>query len=115
MKNLYFIIISILIILFIVTEVKKSHLSIKESFFWIVLSFCTLVLSIFPRIINKAADIFGVSYPPTIFFVFVILFLCFIIFRITKILSFQNEKIIDLTEQVAIIKSKIDDKNNPKK
>lgn len=110
MKNEYFVVISILIILFIVYEVRKSHLTIKESFFWIVGSFLTLIISLFPSIINKTAAFFGVSYPPTIFFVFVILFLIYLVFRLSKIQSFQSEKIKDLVQQLAVLKEQVSNK-----
>lgn len=110
MKIGYFIFISIVIILFIINAVKKSHLSIKESFFWILGSFLTLVLCLFPSIINKLAEFFGVSYPPTILFVICILFLLYMIFRNSKRIAFQQEKIIDLAQQVAILKNEINKK-----
>lgn len=110
MKTIYFIIISILIIIFITLSVKKSRLSIKESFWWMVGSLCALLLSIFPGIINSVAKIFGVSYPPTILFVFCILFLIYMIFRNSKRIAEQQEKIIELVQQVAILKEKVKNK-----
>lgn len=106
MKKIYFILISILIIIFIISSVKKSKLSIKESFWWMIGSVLCLVLSLFPDLINWLANIFGVSYPPTIFFVFCILFLILMIFRNSKRIAEQQEKIIELAQQVAILKEK---------
>ncbi len=112
MQKLYFIIISILIIIFIVHSVKKSKLSIKESFWWMIGSIAILVLSIFPNIVNCVAEIFDVSYPPTILFVFCILFLIYMIFRNSKRIAEQQEKITELVQQVAILKEK--NKNSKK-
>lgn len=106
MKIGYFIVIAILIIIFIIFAVRKSHLSIKESFFWIIGSFLVLILAAFPTVINKLAELFGVAYPPALFFVFCILFLLYMIFRNSKRIAFQQEKITALTEEVAILKSK---------
>ena len=114
MKNEYFIIMSIFIILFIVVEVRKSHLSIKESFYWIIGSILVLILSIFPKIIDKVAKFFGVDYPPSIFFVFVILFLLYLLFRLNRIQALHSEEIRDLVQQVAILKEKASDKKNKK-
>ena len=111
MKHYYFIAISVLIIIFITISVKKSKLSIKESFWWMIGSIAALILSIFPGIVNWAADIFGVSYPPTILFVFCILFLILMNFRNSKRIAEQQEKIIELVQQVALLK----EKNNKKK
>ena len=105
MKIGYFIVIALLIILFIINAVRKSHLSIKESFFWVMGSFFVLILAAFPKIINKIAELFGVAYPPALFFVFCILFLLYMIFRNSKRIAFQQEKITALTEEIAILKS----------
>lgn len=115
MKIGYFVFISVVIILFIIHAVKKSHLSIKESFFWIAGSCLTLVLCIFPGIINATANFLGVSYPPTVLFVACILFILYLIFRNTKLIAFQQEKIVDLAQQVAILKNEINELKKDKK
>ena len=90
--------------IYIITEVRKKKFSIKESFWWLVASVVVLLLAIFPYSINWLAKIFGVEYPPSLFFVFCIIFLTFINFRNSKKLSEQQEKIIELAQQVSIIK-----------
>lgn len=108
MKSSYFVFIAIavIIIIFIARSVKKSRLSIKESFWWMIGSILMLILSIFPGLINWTAKIFGVSYPPTILFVFCILFLIYMVFRNSKRIAIQQEKIVELSQQIAILKSK---------
>lgn len=115
MKGYYFILIAILIIVFIAISVKKSKLSIAESFWWMMGSILALVLAIFPGIINFTADIFGVSYPPTILFVFCIIFLLLMNFRNSKRIAEQQEKIIELAQQVALLKSSNKEKENEKR
>lgn len=104
MKKIYFIIIALICMIYIITEVRKKKFSIKESFWWLVASVVVLLLAIFPYSINWLAKIFGVEYPPSLFFVFCIIFLTFINFRNSKKLSEQQEKIIELAQQVSIIK-----------
>lgn len=106
MKNIYFIIISLLCIIYVVIEVRKKNFSIKESFWWMFASLIMLLLSIFPYSIDKLAKLVGVSYPPALFFVLCIIFLVFMIFRNSRKISKQQEKIIDLAQQVAILKSR---------
>lgn len=106
MKNIYFIVLAILIIIYIVFSVKKSKLSIKESFWWVIGALCVLILSIFPKMFDFISIKIGVSYPPSLFFVISILFLCFMIYRNSKRIAEQQEKIIELGQQVAILKEK---------
>ena len=107
MKNIYFILIIILLIIYISRNVIKSRLSVKESFFWMFGSLVALILSIFPNLINYMARFFGVSYPPSLFFVLCILFLLFMCFRDSKRIAEQNEKIVELGEQVAYLKNEV--------
>lgn len=110
MKQYYFIAIALSIIIFIGVSVKKSKLSIAESFWWMIGSLCALILTIFPGIINWFASVFGVSYPPTIFFVFCILFLLLMNFRSSKRIAMHQEKIIELAQHIAILEEKVNEK-----
>lgn len=107
MKNIYFIIISLFLLFYVVHIVKKGKLSIKESFWWVVGAVVALILSIFPQSINVIAKWFGVEYPPTLMLVFCVLFLLSMNFRASAKVSEQNEKIMELTQQVSILKNKI--------
>ncbi len=112
MNNTIFILISILVMLFIILSVKKSTLSIKESFYWFVSTILMLILSIFPGIIDWLAKIIGVSYPPSLLFVLCIIFLVLMIFRCSKKIADQNEKIRYLIQEVSILKGSNDEKES---
>lgn len=109
MNNIYFIIIAILCIIYIGSVVRKRKFSVKESFFWMVAAFLMLLLSIFPYSIDFIAKFFGVEYPPTLFLVFCIIFLVFVNFRNSKRIAEQQEKIIELAQNIAILKEKEDE------
>lgn len=106
MKNSYFIVLSIICMLYIVIDVRNKKLSIKESFWWIMASIAMLLLSIFPYSIDWLAGKLGISYPPSLLFVLCIIFLLFINFRNSKKIALQQEKIIELAQQLAILKEK---------
>lgn len=103
MNNIYFIIISVLCIIYVVLEVRKKRFSIKESFWWMIGAIAMLILSIFPYSINWLAKIFGIDYPPSLFFVFCIIFLVFMNFRNSKKIAEQQEKIVELSQHVSIL------------
>ena len=111
MKKIYFIIISILCVIYVILEVRKKRFSIKESFWWMVGAIIMLILSIFPYSINWLAKIFKISYPPSLFFVFCIIFLVFINFRNSKRIAEQQEKIIELAQHISILEFDNDKKN----
>lgn len=107
MKNIYFIVLSIIGILYVVHEVRKKKFSIRESFWWVIASLVMLFLSIFPYSIDRVAKFLNISYSPSLLFVLCIIFLVFINFRNSKKISEQQEKIIELAQNVAILKSEM--------
>ncbi len=114
MKNIYFIILAIFCILYVIQVVRQNKFSIKESFWWFIGSLLVLILAIWPTIIDFVAKKLNISYPPSLLFVICIIFLLFMIFRNSKRISEQQEKIIELAEQVSILKSKVS-KNDKKR
>lgn len=106
MNNKYFIILSILTILYVVNIVRKKNFSIKESFWWVMASLVMLILSIFPYSINWLANKLGIYYPPSLLFVICIVFLLFINFKNSKRISELQVKVIELGQELAIIKEK---------
>lgn len=107
MNKIYFVIISLFCMIYVISVVRKRRFSIKESFWWMVASVGMLILSIFPYSIDYLAKIFNVAYPPSLLFVFCIIFLTFINFKNSKRIAEQQEKIIELAQTVAILKEKI--------
>ena len=105
MNNIYFIIIALCCMLYIILEVRKKRFSIKESFWWFMASIVMLFLAIFPYSINWIAKIFGIEYPPSLFFVFCIIFLVFMNLRNSKKIVEHQEKIIELAQHVAILEN----------
>lgn len=103
MKNEYFIIITCILVICMFRNVARSRIPVKESFFWMFGSLLALFLAIFPNSINVIAKFFGISYAPSLFFVICIIFLLFMIFRNSKRIAEQQEKINELGQQVAIL------------
>lgn len=115
MKNNYFILFAILCVFYIIYQVRKDKFSIKESFWWFVAAILILVLAIFPVIIDWFAVKLNIAYPPSLLFVVCIIFLIFINLRDSKRLGEQNEKIIELGQEVSILKSRLDNNDKKKK
>ena len=109
MNRLYLIIIALLPMIYIIHEVRKKRFSIKESFWWMMASITMLLLAIFPYSINWISEKFGVTYPPSLFFVFCIIFLVLMIFRNSKKISEQQMKITELAQNISIIKEELNE------
>lgn len=110
MNNIVFIILAIIILLYVVNSVRKKRFSIKESFWWIVASVIMLLLAIFPYSINWFAELLNIAYPPSLLFVACIIFLLLINFRDSKRISELQTKVIELGQELSILKEKNNEK-----
>lgn len=111
MKNIYFIILSTIIILYMLYSIRKNTLSIKTSFVWVVLSLIMLLLSIFPKSIDYVAVKLGITYPPTL-----LLTLCIVLLLVQNFNS--SKKIYDLQEKLNYLEQEttlLRDEKNEKK
>lgn len=104
------IVFSIAFIIFILNLVRKSKLDEKYSILWLFFGGIILILSIFPRSIEKLAEIFDVYYPPAILLLFSIVIIGAYIVHMTLIITKQNKMIIKLTQELALFKLKKDEK-----
>ena len=111
MKNIYFIILSIIVILYMILSIRKNRLSVKESFGWIIFSIIMLILSIFPHSIDHLAPIFGVEYAPVLLLTFCVVILFIMNFTSGKKIDELQKKVVDLTQELSIVKAKQNDKN----
>lgn len=112
MKNIYFVIVAVLFMIYMIVEIRKEKLSIKESFWWMMSSLLMLILALFPYSIDWIAEKLGIDYPPSLLFVICIVFLLFINFRNSKRISEQQIKIIDLAQNISLLKERIKDDEN---
>lgn len=110
MNNKYFILVSVLVILYVINIVRKKKFSIKESFWWVIGSIVMLLLSLFPYSIDWFANKLDIAYPPSLLFVICIFFLLFINFRFSKRISDLQTKVIELGQELALLKEKVNRK-----
>ena len=90
--NLFFILISVLTIIYIIKKIRKHKLNIDDSIVWIIWSIILLILSIFPKISIFFAKQMG--FQSTSNFI-----LCLFVFVSYIMLFFQNIKISELKEK----------------
>lgn len=109
MKNIYFIILSVLVILYMIVSIRKNRLSVKESFGWIIFSIIMLILSIFPHSIDHLAPVFGVEYAPVLLLTFCVVILFIMNFVSSKKIDELQKKVVDLTQELSIVKANQND------
>ncbi len=102
MKNIYFIILAVLIVIYMLSSIRKNKLSIKTSFGWIMGALAMIVLAIFPKSLDWLSYLLGIEYPPALFLTLCVIVLFIIDFNNSKKLEEYRQKIIELAQRLAI-------------
>lgn len=102
---------AIVFLLFILNLVRKNKIDEKYSILWIILSLLILLVSLFPKIVIKCAEKIGVFYPPSLLFLVGIIIIGAYIVHITITITKQNKMIVKLTQELAILKNKEEEKD----
>ena len=102
MKNIYFIILAVLIVIYMLSSIRKNKLSIKTSFGWIMGAVAMIVLAIFPKSLDWLSYLLGIEYPPALFLTLCVIVLFIIDFNNSKKLEEYRQKIIELAQRLAI-------------
>ena len=102
------IVFSIVFIIFIIALVRNNKLQENYSILWIIFSSGIVILSIFPNIINIVANALGVQYQPSILYLFTFFILAVYIIHLSIVLTKQNKMIVKLTQELGILKEKVD-------
>lgn len=93
---------------YVFIKVRNKLFSEMKSFLWISAGFITLVIiPLYPKLITIAAKILKIEYPPSVIFLFGILFILVIVFKQEQDIFLSREMIKELTQKNAIIDEKI--------
>lgn len=87
----------------IMKKIRKNHLEIDYSIFWLLFSGVLVLLSIFPSAITWAADVLGFISPANMVFLIVIFLLVLKLFSVTIKLSLLENKIKSLVQHIALM------------
>lgn len=102
------IVVSILIILFIVSLIRKRKLREEYSIMWIIGSLVLIVFSIWRDLLDTIASVVGVFYAPAILLLVGIFFGILIFLHLTVVISKQTEQNKTLVQEIALLKHKME-------
>lgn len=105
--QLYLIIASVAVYLFVIYKIRKSNVRIDDMIIWIIGSIVLLILSMFPLISDYLADIIGFRTAANLIFTSILGFLLLMVFTLSIKLSQQHEKIKDLTHKIAMLEREL--------
>ncbi|MBL3889452.1 DUF2304 domain-containing protein [Bacillus cereus] len=100
----------LLLFFLIINSIRKGALETKYSILWIFVCIAMAILSSTDKIINWIGKLLHVEYPPSVLFLFGLLFCFILIFDLTRKVSKQHHQLVTLTQDYALLKQKLNNK-----
>lgn len=104
------IIISFFTSYYVMRKIRRFQLQIEDSLFWIIVSICLILLSLFPSIPIKVSNIIGIESPANFIFLVFIFILIIKVFMMSIKVSQNEYKIKILAQEVAILRRELEEK-----
>lgn len=98
---------SLVLLLVTVQLVRKHRLREEYALVWLGASLVIFVLTVFDPLVGFLADLFAVSYAPTLIVVFGVLFCIILLLSQSVLISFQADRIRDLAQSVGLLEWRI--------
>lgn len=108
------IILFFIILLWLIREVKYRRLELRYTLSWLILDTALLLLSIFPAILNYVSKALGIYNPMNMLFFFGFIFSLIVIYTLTVAVSKMSEEIKKLSQHLAILQEKNEEKTDGK-
>lgn len=106
--QLYSILGSVGLFLFIIRLIKKRKLKEEHSILWLSVFFVFILLSIFRSFLELLADFAGIHYAPAALLLFLILGILIILIHYSIIISKLTEENKNLIQEMALLKNEIE-------
>lgn len=103
---LLFVTLSFLVIVY--KYVVKRKLLLKYALLWIMFSLILLISIIFPTLLVDISNFIGIEVTSNMVFLIGFLILLFISFMLTSIVSRQKTELVNLAQEISILKKRVD-------
>ncbi|MEW6553598.1 MAG: DUF2304 domain-containing protein [Actinomycetota bacterium] len=97
----------LLMIALIVELVRRGSLGERYAILWILLGISIIVLSAWPALLQKLADVLRIYYPPSIIFGLAFLFIFGIMIHFSAVLSRQSKGYNRMVQRLAVLEEKL--------
>ena len=101
---------SLLFLLYLLSDLRKTKISIDMSVIWIIISCLIVIMAIFPQPFIYLTKLAGIESPVNGILVFFILLLLLLVFFLFKRVSKLEFKLTELVQKIGIDEHDIKDK-----
>jgi hypothetical protein len=99
--------VSAALVVAIVELVRRGRLTEEYSFIWIVCAVALFVLSLWRNLLDRAASILGVHYPPALLLLVLTFFVVIVSLYFSVVVSRHRKEIEKLVEEVALLEEQV--------
>ena len=100
----------ILLLVIFIINVKNYKIELKYALIWFFIITISLILAIFPKLLDLIAKILFIKEPINALFFLAIIFNMLIVYSLTNALSRASNNIKKLSQELGILKEKIEKK-----
>lgn len=105
---------SVIFFLFVLEMVRKQKIKEQYALLWIFFGVIFLIISIWSSLLEKLASVMGIMYAPAAFLLILIMSIFLILIQYSVVISSMSEKQKILTQEIALLKNKINNRGNKK-
>ncbi len=97
------VVVSVLVVAFVLHKIRKSHLAIDDSVYWIFFSVFLMLLAVFPGVAIWCSDLIGIQSASNFVFLVMIFFVLVKLFYVSIDLSVNKHRLNHLVQKLALL------------
>lgn len=102
MLRVVLILVSAATMIMMIQKIRKAKLQIEDSIFWVLVSFMFVLFSLFPPVADFLAHLLGIYATVNFLFLLMIFLLLMRVFSMTIRMSWQETKLKELAQKLAL-------------
>jgi hypothetical protein len=92
----------------VVRLIRRQRLSVRDSLLWLLSTGVAIVVTAFPSILVKSAQLFGFQVPANALFAAGFIYLALNVLAVTLAVSAGSDRIRRLTQECALLRAELD-------
>lgn len=109
------IVMTLLAVFYVINKIRNKGIELKYSLLWLLLGTGIIIFTCFPQFTTWLAHTLGISQPMNMLFFAGFCFMLPIIFSLSVAVSKLSNKMKRLTQEMALLEKKIEEKNKEDK
>lgn len=107
-------IVVVAILIYVFEMLRRQKLREKYAVLWIIIGIGTLILSVFPQLLDKASNLLGIQIPANLLFIMTLILLVGVCLHLSHEQSQAEDEVRILAEEVAILRSDLQELQSQK-